>query len=250
MGRPTGGPVHTLWSRASGGVLTRPPAQEAVSHVPVPLVVPASASGIRRGGRVMARGPRKRTRIGPRTNICRETGAWSVRVLRGGRPFVGHCADAVFGGRGAALVAAQHIRDRLLLRVEPDLRVRRRISEGARSRTGEVGISRERYLVDGRAYERYVAHWQDPERGPQRRRFSVKRHGRAGAMELARGAREAGVACSRAYLFARQRQEAKRRLQEAPPMPRCVKDPRSRKGISMARRRARRGTKVGRRRKC
>ena len=200
----------------------------------------------------MAGGRRKWKPVGPRTNISRDKRdcGWSVRLTRGGRVFTGNLADAVFGGRGASLVAAQHLRDRLLLRVEPDLRVRRRIPEGARSRTGEVGISRERYLVDGRRYERYVAHWQDPERGPQRRRFSVVRHGRAGAMELARRAREAGVARSRAYQLTRQREEARRRLQEAPPMPRCVKDPRSRKGISMARRRARRGTKVGRRRKC
>jgi hypothetical protein len=54
------------------------------------------------------------------------------------------------------------------------------------------------------------------------------------------GAREAGVARSHAYLVARQREEAEGRLQQAAPMPRPVKDPRSRQGISMARRRPRR----------
>ena len=67
--------------------------------------------------------------------------------------------------------------------------------------------------------------------------------GKEQARALAIEAREAGVAHSDALLMARQREEAGRRLQKAPPMPRQVKDPRSRKGISMARRRPRRGWK-------
>ena len=119
----------------------------------------------------MSRGRRKWKPVGPRTNISRDKrdSGWSVHLIRGGRQYAGNFADAVWGGgRGPAQLAARRFRDRLLLRVEPDLRVRRRIPEGARGRTGEVGISRERYLVGGRAYERYVAHWQDPERGPSR----------------------------------------------------------------------------------
>jgi len=94
--------------------------------------------------------------------------------------------------------------------------------------------------VGGRVYSRYVAHWQDPENGPQRRRFLVERYGRRAARALAIEARTVGVADSEARLLARQREEARRRLQTAAPMPRPVKNPRSRKGISMARRRPRR----------
>jgi hypothetical protein len=95
-----------------------------------------------------------------------------------------------------------------------------------------VGVSLERYVVDGRVYDRYVAHWQDPEKGARRRRFLVGRYGKRQAFALAVEAREAGVAHNHAWLLARQREEARRRLREAPPLPRQVKDPRSRKGIS------------------
>ena len=64
--------------------------------------------------------------------------------------------------------------------------------------------------------------------------FSTEREG-AQATAMARATRKAGVAHSHAYLLARQREEATRRLQKAAPMPRRVKDPLSRKGISMAR---------------
>jgi hypothetical protein len=148
--------------------------------------------------------------------------------------------DAVWGGRGPALLAAQHARDELLRRIDPDQRVRRRMPRGSRNKTGVVGVSRETHVVDGRIYHRYVAQWQDPEKVPQRRRFLVEHHGEEEARAMAIEAREAGVARSHAYLLARQREEAKRRLEKAAPMPRRVKDPRSRAGISMARRRPRR----------
>jgi hypothetical protein len=179
-------------------------------------------------------------RIGPRTNIRWEPEGWGVTVRRGGKNYSDYFGNAVWGGRPLALLAAQHFRDRLLQRIDPDTRERRRIPKGRRSKTGRVGVSRERYVVDGRAYHRYVAIWQDPEKGTQRRRFSVEHYGKEGARARAIEVREAGVARRRAHMLARQGEEAERRLQEAAPMPRQVKDPRSRKGISMARRRPRR----------
>lgn len=183
---------------------------------------------------------RRPTRIGSLTHIHREPGAWSVHVTRRGHTFSDYFGDAVWGGRERALLAAQHCRDRLLLRVAPDSRVRRQIPKGTRSVTGVVGVSLERQVVGARVYERYVAHWQDPDEGPQRRRFLIARHGKQQALALAMEAREAGVAHSHAQLVARQREEARRRLQKAPPRPQQVKEPLSRKGISMARRRPRR----------
>jgi len=41
-----------------------------------------------------------------------------------------------------------------------------------------VGVGLEPHAVDGRVYERYVARWQDPEKGLQRRRFLVEHYGR------------------------------------------------------------------------
>jgi hypothetical protein len=141
----------------------------------------------------------------------------------------------VWGGRGRSLLAAQHFRDRLLQRIEPDTRIRRRVPRGRRSKTGVVGVSVERHVVEGRVYERYVACWPDPEMGVQRRRFLVERYGRERALALAIEARVSGVELTHARQLARQREEARGRLEKAAPLPRPVKDPRSRKGISMAR---------------
>lgn len=179
-------------------------------------------------------------RVGPHTHIRREPGAWSVKVMRRGRTFADYFSDGVWGGRDRALVAAQRFRDELLLRIDPDTRVRRRPPKGVRSATGIAGVSLERHRVDGRVYGRYVASWVDPEKGPQRRRFLIERYGMEEALALAVEARERGVAESHRRQLALQRQEARRRLRQTPPMPRRVKDPLSRKGISMARRRSRR----------
>lgn len=163
-----------------------------------------------------------------------------MKVMRGGQNFSDYFGYGVWGGRARALVAAQRFREELLQRIDPDTRVRSRIPRGRRSKTGVVGVSLESNVVGGRVYERYVACWEDSEKGFQRRRFQVERYGKAQARALAIEAREAGVARRHAYLLAHQCEEAKRRLQKAPPMPRQVKDPLSRKGISMARRRPRR----------
>jgi hypothetical protein len=89
-------------------------------------------------------------------------------------------------------------------------------------------------------YHRYIAYWRDADKQPRRRRFGVERYGDSEARALAAKARRAGVKQAHAERLARQREEAARRLRNAPPMPARVKDPRSRKGISMARRRPRR----------
>lgn len=192
-----------------------------------------------RAAHVMGRGPRGPKGVGALTHMHREHGAWSVVVMRRGHRFADYFSDAVWGGRGRALVAAQRFRDQTLLRVGPDTRVRRRIPHGTRG-TGIPGVSLEHHVVEGRVYERYVASWQDAEEGCRRRRFLVQCYGKERALALAVDAREAGVAESHARQLARQREAAERRLRNAPPMPRQVKDPLSRKGISMARRRAKR----------
>jgi hypothetical protein len=105
----------------------------------------------------------------------------------------------VWGGRAKALVAAQRYRDQLLRRIDPDTRVRRRAPKGSRSVTGIVGVSLEQHVVGGRTYQRYVANWQDPERGLQRRRFLSEHYGKERALALAIEAREAGVEHNRAW---------------------------------------------------
>jgi hypothetical protein len=182
---------------------------------------------------------RRSIRVRPFTNISRNGRAWIVCVRRAGRHVADYFPDAVWGGKGLALVAARRFRDELLKRVEPDLRVRRRVPKGVRSETGVVGVTMERYVVGGRAYRRFVAHWSDPETGPMRKRFSVGLYGKEQARALAEEARRKGVAQSRAQLREQQVAEAERRLEAAPPMPRMVRNPLSRKGIRMPRRRGR-----------
>lgn len=164
-----------------------------------------------------------------------------MHVIRAGRPFTGWFADAVWGGKRKGLVVAKRFRDHLLLRIGPDTRVRRVAPKGTRSKTGVVGVSLEPHVVEGRTYERYVAHWSNEEGRVRRRRFSVEKYGRDRAIAMAIDAREEGVARSHAARLARQRHEAGRRLLKAPPMPRQVRASRSRKGISMANRRTQPG---------
>jgi hypothetical protein len=173
-------------------------------------------------------------------NVRRQPEGWLVAVIRRGETVSDYFGDAVYGSRAKALRAAQHFRDRLLLRIPPDTRVRRRMPRGLRSKTGVLGVSIEAYKVSGRVYHRYVACWQDFEKRPRRRRFLVERYGEERALALATKAREEGVARSHEQQLARQREAARRRLAAAGPPPRPVRDPRSRKGISMARRRPRR----------
>lgn len=183
----------------------------------------------------------KRTRQGGKgvtssTNIYREPGAWAVRVIRQGKYHNGHFADAVYGGKVQSRIAARRFRDVLYGRIEPDTRVRRKAPKGSRNKTKHVGVSFEEYVVEGRWYERFVANWKDADGRTRRRRFGVGPYGRRGAFALAVEARKEGVAQSRAVQHARQREEALERLAAAPPAPRRLKDPKSRKGVRIRRR--------------
>lgn len=188
----------------------------------------------------MPRGSRRPPRIGPLTNIQEDSRSFTVHVTRQGRTVSDYFSFAVWGGRAPALVAAQRFRDELLARrLGPDSRVRRRVARG-RGMGSRPGVTLERYSVEGRHYERYIAQWQDPDKGLERRRFSLKRHGKRRARALAIEARRSGVANANSLRMARQRKEASRRLRNAPRMPRPVKHPLDRRGITMAGRRPRR----------
>jgi hypothetical protein len=98
----------------------------------------------------MARERRRISRVGRFTNIAKEPEGWSVVITRDRCTVRKYFGNAVFGGQAQALVAAQHFRDRLLQRIAPDSRVRQRAARRSRSVTGVVGVSLERYTVDGR----------------------------------------------------------------------------------------------------
>jgi AP2 domain len=182
----------------------------------------------------------KRT-VGPLTHISRSERdqAWVVDIIRAGRHYDGHFADAVWGGRRQALIAAQRHRDELLLEIEPALRVRRREARGRPPHsTGIVGVTFERQVVRGRAYERYVATWPGKDGVNKRQSFNVLKYGKRLAKALAIEARENAIDELRKAELARQREAARMRLRSLPTSVQ-LKDPRSRKGISMARRRPR-----------
>ena len=153
--------------------------------------------------------------------------------MRAGVLYSDYFSNAVYGGWRKSLLAGRRFRDGLLTRIPPDTRVRRRVPKGARSETGIPGVTLERYRVDGREYERFVASWQNADGECQRRRFSVGRYGKEVAEALATAERNKGVETARREKQARQREEAERRLLELPPEPCQVKDPLTRKGIKM-----------------
>jgi hypothetical protein len=182
------------------------------------------------------RTPRNRGPVGPRTNIYRQAGAWQVQIIRRGQSHGGWFADSVYAGRQPALIAARRRRDELLRQLAGDTRTRRRHRAGRRSSL-PVGVSKERYRSGPRWYTRMVGHWTDVDGQPRKRGFSIRLYGRAGARQRALAASRQGREAAARELRRRQHAEAARRLREAPPAPPKVKDPRSRKGISMARRR-------------
>jgi hypothetical protein len=175
---------------------------------------------------------RRSMRVGPWTNIRREEKALTVVVCRRGKRFSEYFPYGVWGGEDLALVAAQRYRDRLLLRIDPDTRVRRKPPKGSRNKTGFLGVSEEAYVVEGRHYKRYVATWRDPDAKTRvrRRRFSILYYGREHARALAAAARAAGIAEVHARQRVRQREEARARLVKTAPMPRQVRDPSAGRG--------------------
>lgn len=173
------------------------------------------------------------------TNIHRQPNAWQVVIIRRGEPHGGCFSDGVYGGRNPALIAARRLRDGLLRQLDGDTRTRSRHPAGrGRSKT-PVGVSKETYPSGGKWYTRMVGIWIDADGQPRRRRFSVRLYGTKEAERMALAAREEGKDAAARELRERQQAAAARRLLESPPPPPKVKDPRSRKGISMARRRPR-----------
>jgi len=99
-------------------------------------------------------------------------------------------SDRKYGGREAALAAAEEWRDEQLLALYPPVRIRR---FHPTNKTGVMGVRLERYKVEGRVYQRYRVSWPDGRGGQERRSFSLSKHGPERAFALAVEARRAGV---------------------------------------------------------
>lgn len=125
--------------------------------------------------------------------------AWVVYIRRHGHPPVRRrFSDSRYGGKRTALAAAMALRDSLMT----EARTRRywlwrRHRPRLNNTSGVIGIGRyvSHRRIKGRvyAYTEWQAFWIDATGKRRSRGFSVKRHGEAGARELARRARRAAM---------------------------------------------------------
>lgn len=117
---------------------------------------------------------------------------WGVHLKRGGQDHVALLHDHDHGGRAGAHRAAQAWYHQALRRLPPPLRTSTR---DVRSKTGEVGVSLERQVLpNGTIYICYRAGWPNGKGGYKKRAFSIAKHGKRAAFELAVRARRQGLA--------------------------------------------------------
>jgi AP2 domain len=115
---------------------------------------------------------------------------WIVTAKRRGKRFRRYFSDRP-NGKKAALHAARVFRDKLVTRLPPPIKIKRKY---VRNTTGVIGVSRIKECTrSGRPFVRYVAQW--PGRGGKNGRatFSVDSYGESQAFRLAVAARRAGL---------------------------------------------------------
>jgi hypothetical protein len=116
---------------------------------------------------------------------------WVVATKRRGRRWVRYFSDKP-RGRLAALRAARALRKQLLATLPPPRKVKTRY---VLNTTGVIGVAlvKERTRA-GRPFLRYTASWPRPDGRTGRATFSVAKHGRVRARQLAILARTQGLA--------------------------------------------------------
>ncbi len=145
---------------------------------------------MRRAHRLRKRGTSRRQSLNIQRLDHRGFHGSSVHLTRRGRTHSRFFSDRKHGGRGGALAAAERWREAQWIELYPPIRIRRFFP---RNKTGEIGVTTERYRVGGRYYRRYRASWPDAKGGNVRRSFDVRKYGPAQALELAIQARRQGV---------------------------------------------------------
>lgn len=144
-------------------------------------------------------------RRNPRRNITRiETASscgWEVRMQRHRKKVSRYFADAIYGGKLAALREAKVFRDELEATQEKMTVAEKSQSVSQRNRSGIVGV-RYHQQKDRRGdyeyfYGVWIAQWTDGHGRRRTRSFSVEKYGNEEAYRLACEAREAGVASAK-----------------------------------------------------
>lgn len=145
------------------------------------------------------RNPRRNiTRVESESHSGRCHGGWEVRIQRQRIKRSRYFADAIYGGKLAALREAKKHRDQLEVELGKMNVAQRATTPSIRNHSGVVGVRRHQqkdrrgdfvYLSDC-----WIAQWTDGHGRRKTRSFSVGKFGEDEAFRLACEARDAGVA--------------------------------------------------------
>jgi len=134
--------------------------------------------------------------------ICRidqpshHTHGFFLRAARQGEIFSGFFSDKAYGGRAAALAAAQEHRGKLLKILGLPVQKSRRLNAEIVRRRGRSGIYGVQRLINRRTkpWRKYLVAAWSPKLGVVRKKqFSIRKFGEEKAKQLAIRARRAGV---------------------------------------------------------
>ena len=115
--------------------------------------------------------------------VTGRTNGWQVRLMRNGIKHSKFFSIKRFGGIEEALTVAINYRDSLLSIAPPS-------ASGAVNLSADAGL---RFETVG-SYKAWVASWVDENGARKSRRFNIRKHGNLRAKQMARKARQLGVA--------------------------------------------------------
>ena len=134
--------------------------------------------------------------------ICRidqpshRTHGFFVRLQREGKIYSAFFTDLKYGGKTAALAAAQHFHQQSVAIFGPPASLNRQWWAEIRRRKGRSGIQGVQRVINRkvRPWRKYwVATWSPEPYSARRKMFSIRKHGEDGARQLAIRARRAGL---------------------------------------------------------
>lgn len=131
-------------------------------------------------------------RVKPNPKVDRATGGWLVRFTREGKQTQVYVGDHTHGGKAGSLKVAVRQRDRLEARLKPVVAIlAERLLDPKRGARLCVKV----FKRNGRTYtyEYAEAVWSERAGQLTKRRFSIRKFGRKGALALARDARKEGI---------------------------------------------------------
>lgn len=131
-------------------------------------------------------------RVKPNAKVDRGAGGWLVRFTRKGKQTQVYVGDHTHGGKAGSLKVAIRERDRLETRLKPAKVIRaERLLDPKRG----AHLKSKVFLRNGRTYtyEYAEAVWSERPGEMTKRKFSVRKFGRKGALALARETRNKAI---------------------------------------------------------